>query len=297
MAQITAAAVAQLRERTGLGMMDCKKALTETDGDVEAAVEFLRKKGVKDRGDRVAGEGVIMSHVSADGRIAALVELNAETDFVARNDDFKGLNRALVTKLAELPQGEVPATKDAFLNLSLDGGTVADAIKGAIQRIGEKIELGRFVRFDAPEGNTIVAYIHSTTGSGAEGGKKGVLVETTGSDTTLGKEVAMHISFAKPQFLSESEVPAEVLAKEQEIAMAQAQNDPEMAKKPANILENIVAGRVRKELEARVLLKQKHIRDNNKSIETLAKEAGAQVARFARFEVGENVPKKEDAEA
>lgn len=297
MAQITAAAVAQLRERTGLGMMDCKKALTETDGDVEAAVEFLRKKGVKDRGDRVAGEGVVMSHVSADGRTAALVELNAETDFVARNDDFKGLNRALVTKLAELPQSEVPATKDAFLNLSLEDGTVADAIKGAVQRIGEKIELGRFVRFDAPEGNIIVPYIHSTTGSGAEGGKKGVLVETTGTDTTLGKEVAMHISFSKPEFLSETEVPAEVLDKEREIALAQAQNDPKMAGKPANIIENMVTGRVRKELEARVLLKQPYIREPSKSIETLAKDAGAQVVRFARFEVGENVPKKEEAEA
>ncbi len=297
MAQITAATVAQLRERTGLGMMECKKALTETDGDVEAAVDFLRKKGVKDRGDRVAGEGIVMSHVSADGRTGVLVELNAETDFVARNDDFKGLVRQLVTKLAELPHGEVPATKDAFLSLSLEDGTVADAIKTAVQRIGEKIELGRFARFDAPEGNVVVAYIHSTTGSGADGGRRGVLVETTGADTTLGKEVAMHISFSKPQFLNEAEVPAEILEKEREIAMAQAENDPKMAGKPANIIESMVTGRVRKELEARVLLKQPYIREPSKSIENLAKEAGAQVVRFARFEVGENVPKKEDASA
>jgi elongation factor Ts len=287
MATITAAMVAQLRERTGLGMMECKKALGETDGDLEKAVEFLQKKGVKDRGDRVSGEGLVMGYVSADKRTGVLVEINSETDFVARNEDFKALCR----QMAEGIGVSSAITPEAFLAEGDNQNTFDEATK----RIGEKLVLGRFARFNAPAGSIVTLYVHSTTGSGADGGRKGVLVETVGENTDdLGKEIAMHISFAKPKYLHEGEVPQEEIDKIREIETARTMQDPKMEGKPAAAIEAATAGRVRKTLAEVVLLQQASVREPSKTIEQLVKEVtGAQVTRHARFEVGENAPKGE----
>jgi elongation factor Ts len=298
MAAITAAMVAQLRERTGLGMMECKKALTETDGDVEAAVELLRKKGVKDRGEREAKEGVVMAYVSPDERVGALVELNSETDFVARNDDFKALARTLAEKIASYPQGSAPANAEAMLAEPLEGGTVADALKEAQQRIGERIVLSRFTVFYAPEGGHVAAYVHNPGGSGNEGGKIGVLVESDGAAADklyeLGRAIAMHVSFSKPKFLREADVDQDVLAKEREIITEQAKNDPKMAGKPEAAVNSMIEGRVRKYLGEVVLLNQPYVRDDKKTVAQIIKEVpGANIVRYARFEVGETVPKAE----
>ncbi len=293
MAAITAALVAELRARTDRPMMECKKALTETDGDLEAALDLLRKKGVKPR-DRVAGEGLVLAHVSDDGKTGALLELNSETDFVARNDDFKALGRALAQKAANSHAETVEALlAEAHEDADLADPTVAGAINAAINRIGEKIELGRFVRFTAPADGHVVAYVHSTTGGSAEGGRVGVLVETLGANTDqVGREVAMHISFAKPKFLSEGDIDPDVLAKEREIITAQANEDPKMAGKPEAAKTAMIEGRIKKFKGEIALLSQPYIRDDKKTITQLLSETpGASVTRFARFEVGENAPK------
>jgi elongation factor Ts len=289
MAAITAQLVAQLRERTGLGMMECKKALTETEGDLDAAIELLRKKGTKDRGERVAGEGIVMAHVSDDGKTGVLVELNSETDFVARNDDFKALARALAMKAANSHAETVEELlAEAHDDVSAAEKTVAGAINAAINRIGEKIVIGRFVRFKAVDNGMITAYVHSTTGAGEDGGRVGVLVETTGTpDGTLGREVAMHISFAKPKFLKDEEVNADILQKEREIITAQTAQDPKMAGKPEAAINAAVEGRMKKYLGEVVLLSQPYIREEKKTVGQLVGEtSGAQVTRFERFEIG-----------
>lgn len=294
MAAITAALVAQLRERTGLGIMECKRALSETDGELEAAVDLLRKKGTKDRGERVAGEGLIMGHVSPDGRTGVLMELNSETDFVARNEDFKALARALAQKAANSHAETVEQLlAEAHEDADLAEATVAGAINAAINRIGERIVLGRFVRFTAPENGLITAYVHSTSGGSSEGGRVGVLVETTGANTAqLGREVAMHISFAKPKYLTENDIDPQVLAKEGEIISAQAAEDPKMVGKPEAARAAMVEGRLKKFKGEIALLSQPYIRDDKKTIAQLAGDTpGASVTRFARFEVGESAPK------
>jgi elongation factor Ts len=294
MAAVTAALVAQLRERTGLGMMECKRALTETDGDLESAVELLRKKGTKDRGERVAGEGLVMAHVSDDGKTGVLVELNSETDFVARNEDFKSLARALAQKAANSHAETVEQLlAEAHEDANLADPTVAGAINAAINRIGEKIVLGRFTRFTAPANGHVTAYVHSTSGSGNDGGRVGVLIETTGANTEqLGREVAMHISFAKPKYLSENDIDAAVLAKEREIVTAQAAEDPKMTGKPEAARNAMIEGRLKKFKGEIALLSQPYIRDDKKTIAQLAGDtAGATITRFARFEVGESAPK------
>ena len=294
MAAITAALVAQLRERTGLGMMECKKALTETEGDLEAAVELLRKKGVKDRGDRVAGEGIVVAHVGADNKVGVLLELNSETDFVARNEDFQALARTLAMKAADShAETAEQLLAEAHDDAELADRTLAGAINAAVSRIGERIVLGRFVRFKAAEGGVISSYVHTTSGAG---GKIGVLVETTGTngDPSLGRDVAMHISFAKPKALTDADVDAATLAKEREIITAQT--EAQMAGKPEQAKNSAIEGRVRKYLGEIVLMNQPYIRDDKKTVGALVKEqAGAQVTRFARFEVGENVPKEDAA--
>ncbi|WP_309708974.1 translation elongation factor Ts [Armatimonas sp.] len=287
MAAITAGMVAQLRERTGLGMMECKKALSETDGDLEAAVELLRKKGVKDKGDRVAGEGLIMAYIADGGTDGALVELNSETDFVARNDDFKGLARLLAEKSA-VHKGNTP---DEIL---ADPG-----LKGfydeTVRTIGEKIVFGRMTRFNAASGNTLVTYVHNPGGPQTDGGKIGVMIELSGANVAeLGREVAMHISFAKPRFLSSDDVDAATIEKETKILTEQTAADPKMAGKPAQVIEGAVKGRLNKFLGEIVLLNQPYIRDDKKTVAQLVKETpGAALVRFVCFQVGENVKKAE----
>lgn len=296
MAAITAAMVAQLRDKTSAGMMQCKQALTEADGDMNEAVTILRKKQVvksEGRSGRTAGEGLVMAEVTDTKRVGVLVELNSETDFVARNDAFKALARGLAQKVASYGPGTVPTSVDALLADTMEGSTtVADTITEAAGRIGEKVALGRFQRFGAPEGNAVGAYVHNPGGSGDEGGKIGVLVEATGADTEaltqLAREVALHIASANPQYLQESDVEAGILEKEREIALAQATNDPKMAGKPEKAIESMVNGRVRKFLEETVLLNQAWVRDPAKTIAALVKETpGASLVRFARFRVGE----------
>lgn len=287
MAAVTAGLVAQLRERTGLGMMECKKALTETEGDLEAAVEFLRKKGVKDKGDRVAGEGLIMAFITDGGTDGALIELNSETDFVARNDDFKGLARLLAQKAAT----SHATTPEEIL---ADPGLKA-YYDEEVRKIGEKIVFGRFTRFNAAAGNTIVTYVHNPGGPQADGGKVGVMVELSGTDVeNLGREVAMHISFAKPRFLSEGDVDTATIEKERQIFRDQLAIDPKMAGKPEQVINGAVEGRLKKFLGETVLLSQPYIRDDKKSVAQLVSETpGAALVRFAFFQVGETVKKAE----
>lgn len=300
MAQITAKAVAELREKTGAGMMECKKALTEADGNLDEAVTILRKRlGAKvgNREGRAASEGLVMAHVRDDRRVGVLVELNSETDFVARNEAFKELAQSLAAKIAAYGPGTVPTSLDALLADTMNGtATVQDVITEAAGRIGEKLVLGRFERFGAPEGNVVSAYVHNPGGSGDAGGKIGVLVEMTGAAedalATLGREIALHIASARPKYLSEADVSAETMEQEREIARAQAANDPKMAGKPEKAIEAMVTGRVRKVLEETVLLSQPYVREPGKSITALVKEtAGASIVRFARFQVGESQAK------
>ena len=288
MATITAGMVAQLRERTGLGMMECKRALTETEGDLEAAVELMRKKGVKDKGDRVAGEGLVLSHINDGGADGALIELNSETDFVARNDDFKGLGRLL----AEKSTTSKANTPEELLG---DPGLRA-YYDETVRAIGEKIVFSRFTRYSAAPGNTLVTYVHNPNGPQTDGGKVGVLIELSGTDVAeLGRDIAMHISFAKPRFLADTDVDAATVAKEKEILTEQTRSDPKMAGKPDQVIEGAVSGRLKKFLGEIVLLSQPYIRDDKKTVGQYVKETpGASIVRFVCFQVGENVKKTEE---
>lgn len=296
MAAITAALVNELRQKTGAGMMQCKKALTEADGNMEEAVTILRKTLVGKQAvkamERTASEGSVFARVSDDKQRGAIIELNSETDFVARNDQFKAIGKALVEKILSYEAGTVPTDLEAFLADAHEGTTVGAFITDAAATIGEKVALTRFERFGAPEGNAVAAYVHNPGGSGDEGGKIGVIVETSGSDkdalATLAREIALHISSSNPQYLTEEEVPAEIIEKEREVALAQAKNDPKMAGKPDAALNALVNGRVRVFLEDTVLLKQSYIRDPAITIGDLVKKtSGASVVRFKRFKLGE----------
>ncbi|WP_462339753.1 translation elongation factor Ts, partial [Phascolarctobacterium succinatutens] len=213
MAQITAALVKELRERTGAGMMDCKKALTAVEGDMDKAIDFLREKGLAKKAGRIAAEGVVGSFVSADGKIGAIVEVNCETDFVAKTDGFK----ELVEKIAAHIVATKPADVEALLASELDGQTVEALVTASVAKIGEKISVRRFALYEAPEG-VVAAYIHG-------GGKIGVLVELKGGNAELGKDVAMHVAAANPSYLERSQVPAAELEHEKEVLSEQAKNE------------------------------------------------------------------------
>lgn len=295
MAAITAQAVAQLREQTGAGMMQCKAALTEANGDMEEAKVILRKKlGNKatERGaTRTASQGLTFAYISDSKTVGALVELNCETDFVARNPEFQAIGRALAQKIASYPAGQVPANLDTLLAEPMEG---ASSVQGYLNDkgapLGEKVALSRFERFGAPQGNVVGSYVHNPGGSGDAGGAIGVLVEVTGGDgaATIAREVALHVASANPQYLSEADVEQGILDKEREIARAQADADPKMQGKPEGAINAMVNGRVRKFLEETVLLNQAYVRDPAKTVGALVKEtSGAGVVRFVRFRVGE----------
>jgi elongation factor Ts len=296
MAAITAAMVNQLRQMTDQPMMQCKAALTEAEGDMQKAVEILR---IKMRGkalgkqDRKAAEGSVFARISENRRVGAIIELNSETDFVARNDQFRALGKALVEKLTGYADGSAPSDLDAFLADTMEGEkTVGGFVTDSAAPIGEKVALGRFTQYSAPEGNVVSAYVHNPGGSGDEGGRIGVLVEMTGADAeklaNMGREIALHIASANPQYLTEADVEAAILDKEREIARAQAAEDPKMAGKPAQAIEAMVNGRVRKFLEETVLMNQAYVRDPGKTVGAVVKETpGAGVVRFVRFKVGE----------
>ena len=216
MAQITAALVKELRERTGAGMMDCKKDLSAVEGDMDKAIDFLREKGLAaaaKKAGRIAAEGVVGSFISADGKIGAVVEVNCETDFVAKTDNFK----ALVEKIAAHIVATKPADLEALMASELDGQTVEALVTASVAKIGEKISVRRFALYEAPEG-VVAAYIHG-------GGKIGVLVEFKGGNAELAKDVAMHIAAANPAYLDRTQVPAAELEHEKEVLSEQAKNE------------------------------------------------------------------------
>jgi len=276
MAEITAAMVKELREITGLGMMECKKALVETAGDLKAAEDLLRvKSGAKANkaAGRIAAEGVIGAYFSADGKTAALVEVNCETDFVAKNTDFL----AFASALAQLVAKQNPADVAALSALTLDGVTVEARRQALVQKIGENLSLRRFHRVDTAA--KLAQYLH--------GVKIGVLVEFDGEDE-VGKDLAMHIAFAKPQFMSRDEVAPEVIARERDVHIARAKESG----KPANIAEKMVEGGLNKFLGEITLLGQTFIKDDKLTVEKMLAAKRTKLLSYKFFVVGEGIEKK-----
>jgi elongation factor Ts len=279
---ITAETVKQLRERTGAGMMECKKALVETGGDLDAAAELMRKQGLAKadkKATRIAAEGVIAIERSADGLMAAMVEVNCETDFVAREHDFRAFSKAVAARAV----AEHPKTLDALLQVKLDGGeTIEEHRRTLVAKIGENIGVRRFARLATPQ--HLGAYTHGT--------RIGTLVAVKGGDAQLAHDLAMHVAASNPRYLSQREVPAEVIAKEREILAEQAQGEGKG--KPAEIVAKMVEGRLRKSLGEITLLGQPFVKDPDTTVEKLLKGAGAEVVAFERFEVGAGIEKKQE---
>jgi elongation factor Ts len=279
---ITADAVKQLRERTGAGMMECKKALVETKGDLDAAAELMRKQGLAKadkKAARVAAEGVIVVEKSADGRKAAMVEINCETDFVAREQDFRGFAQAVAAKALAVGAGPL----DALLAAKLDSGeTVDERRRALIAKIGENISVRRSAVLSS-EGN-LGAYVHGT--------RIGALVVVKGGDASLAHDLAMHVAASNPKYQAMANVPAELVAKEREILTEQAQT--EAKGKPAEIIAKMVEGRLRKSLGEITLLGQPFVKEPDVTIEKLLKSAKAEVIAFERYEVGAGIEKKQD---
>lgn len=281
MSNITAAMVKELRERTGSGMMECKKALTEAGGDMEAAIEAMRKSGLAKadkKSGRTAAEGCICVKLSADGKSAAIAEVNCETDFVAKGDDFI----AFANSIAQCALDSAAASSEALLAVAIPatGVSIDDTRRELVAKIGENLALRRFERY-ASENGIVVSYLH--------GSRIGVLVELIGGTPELGKDIAMHVAASKPVSIDESGVSAETIAKERDIAKAQAEAEG----KPANIIEKMVEGRVRKYLAEVTLLGQPFVKDDKITVGKLLADNKASVARFVRFEVGEGIEKVE----
>jgi len=281
MADISASRVMELRQRTGLGMMECKKALTESQGDMAKAEELLRiKSGAKasKAADRVAAEGVIGLYVAADGKRAAMAEVNCETDFVAKNDDFRAFANEVTRIVAEQNPADTAALGQAKL---ASGETVETRRVALVQKIGENLNVRRFVRRDA-EGR-IASYVH--------GARIGVLVDYSGGDDALGKDLAMHIAASKPLAVSRDQVPADVVQKERAIAAARAADSG----KPDNIVQKMVEGAVAKYLAEVTLTAQPFVKgDGKETVEQLLKARGAKVNAFTLYVVGEGIEKRKD---
>lgn len=281
--EITAALVKELRERTGSGLMECKKALVETEGDVDAAIELMRKQGLVKAGKkagRTAAEGVIAMHLTDDGKAGAIVEVNCETDFVAKGDDFQSFVGRILQRVVE----ENPADVDALLALPIADGadsTIDTVRRELIAKIGENVNVRRFASLETTDG-IIGGYLHGT--------RIGVLVELTNADAALTKDIAMHIAASRPIAVTEEDVPAETRANEKEVFAAQAAESG----KPAEIIEKMVAGRLKKFLSEVTLVGQPFVKDPDISVGKLLEKAGAHVVRFERYEVGEGIEKAED---
>ncbi len=277
MAQITAALVKELREITGAGMMDCKKALVECEGDKDKAIDYLREKGIAKaakKAGRIASEGVVAA--ASNGSTACIVEVNSETDFVAKNENFQNL----VKKIAEHIVATKPADMDALNASELDGKTVAEVMTEAVASIGEKLSLRRFEVYTSEDGK-LATYIHM-------GGKIGVIVELSGGADELGKDVAMQIAAAKPQCIGRDDVDADALAHEREVLRKQALEEG----KPEKIVEKMVDGRINKYYKEVCLVEQEFVKDSDKTIKDIL--GGVEVRRFARFEMGEGLEKKNE---
>ena len=293
----TAKDVKELREMTGCGMMDCKKALTETDGDKDKAVEYLREKGLATaakKAGRIAAEGIVKAYV--DGKVGVLVEVNSETDFVAKNTEFQDFVGAVAKTVAD----GAPADVEALKAMKIAGGenTVGEELTAKIAKIGENMNIRRFARIETS--GAVVEYIHAA-------GKIGVLVEadTDSADSDAVKEalrnVAMQVAALNPKYVSTDDVPEDYKEHEKEILMAQAQNDPKNANKPANIIEKMITGRLAKELKEVCLLEQEYVKAENKEsvgayIKKVAKDNNISLAikSFVRYETGEGLEKKEE---
>ena len=277
---ITAALVKELRERTGAGMMECKKFLTETDGDIEVAIETMRKAGMAKadkKAGRVAAEGLATIKSSDDNKTAIILEVNSETDFVTKGDDFK----EFVSSIADCVLANKPADVEALSTLALASGTtVEDRRKELIAKIGENMSVRRFDIID--NADAVGIYQH--------GERIAVIVELEGGDAELGKDIAMHIAASKPACVAEADVDVATLDKEREIFSAQAAESG----KPENIIEKMVDGRIKKFLKEVTLLGQPFVKDPDQTVEQLLKANNASVKRFVRFEVGEGIEKKEE---
>ena len=279
---ITAALVKELRERTGAGMMECKKALVETDGDIEKAIENMRKSGqakAAKKAGRIAAEGVIVIHASEDGKKVAMAEVNCETDFVAKDENFLSFANAVAERVLESDVEDVEALKNLPLHEGEDA-TVEEARQALVSKIGENINVRRFVRMASE--NPIAQYRH--------GVRIGVLVDVSGGDEQLGKDLAMHIAAANPVCVEESDIPAELLAKEKEIFEAQARESG----KPDNIIEKMIEGRMKKYIGEVTLIGQPFVKDPDTKVGKLLEQKGAKVNDFVRFEVGEGIEKKQE---
>ncbi|HEY9051582.1 MAG TPA: translation elongation factor Ts [Gammaproteobacteria bacterium] len=279
--QITAAMVKELRERTGSGMMECKKALTEAGGDIEKAIEDMRKSGLAKadkKAGRTAAEGLVVIEISDDRKQAVVVEVNCETDFVSGGDDFKGFVSAIAKRILT----DDPADLAALMAMPIENGgpSIEEKRQAMVAKIGENIQVRRFVRVstDAAFGS----YLHGT--------RIGVLVEMANGNEDLIKDVAMHIAASRPVCVDESGVPADLVAKEKEIMVAQAKDSG----KPDDIIEKMISGRLRKYLAEITLLGQPFVKDPDQTVAQLLKSAGATVKSFHRFEVGEGIEKKKE---
>ncbi|VAW87725.1 Translation elongation factor Ts [hydrothermal vent metagenome] len=274
---ITAAMVKELRERTGSGMMECKKALVETSGDIEQAIENMRKSGMAKadkKAGRVAAEGLIGVQANADNSVVAMVEVNSETDFVAKNEDFLAFTR----NVAELTLNNDIADAEALLAATMGDSTVDNVRRALIATIGENISVRRVAKVSAP---VVGAYQHGT--------RIAVLVGLSGGSIELARDIAMHIAASKPVCIDESGVDASVIEKEKAIFTAQAQESG----KPAEIIEKMIGGRINKFLKEITLVGQPFVKNPDQTVAQLLKEAGATVSSFTRFEVGEGIEKEE----
>ncbi len=280
---ITASLVKELRERTGSGMMECKKALVETNGDIEAAIEMMRKSGqatAAKKAGRTAADGIVAIKYSDDGKNAVMVEVNCETDFVAKDENFTSFVDAVANCVLNSDVADIDALMDTPLHAG-EETTVNAAREALIAKIGENMNVRRFQRFQTDDG-LLVGYQH--------GVRIGVVVELNGGDEALGKDLAMHVAASNPVCVSEADVSAEMLDKEREIFKAQALESG----KPENIVDKIVDGRVRKYLSEITLLGQNFVKDPDITVEKLLSDTGATVASFKRFEVGEGIEKKQE---
>ncbi len=294
----TAKDVQALRERTGVGMMDCKNALVASDGDIDKAIEYLREKGLAaatKKAGRIAAEGVVAAFYNEDGKVAVLVEVNSETDFVAKNAEFQ----AFALSIAETVAAVNPADVEALNNVILVGSdrTVLENLQDKILSIGENLKIRRFVRAEGPS----AIYVHG-------GGTVGVLVSFETDDATasteafktMGKDVAMQIAAMSPQYLDSASIPADVLEYEKGIVAAQLREDPKMANKPQQVLDGIIAGKIQKLLKEICLVEQQFVKNNELSvaqyIDSVAKEIGSdiKIVGYTRFAKGEGLQKRED---
>ena len=280
---ITAEQVKSLREKTGAGMMDCKKVLTETDGDMEKAMELLRERGIAKaakKSDRIAAEGLVYALVSEDKKVGAVVEVNAETDFVAKNQEFRDFVADVAKQIVEKNPADVEALLEQE-SIVVSGKTVKEVLTDKIATIGENMSIRRFVRYESA--GLVGSYIHGD-------GKIGVLVDMPKGDDTLAKDICMQIAAARPEYLNETEVPADVLEKEMEILKAQAMNEG----KPAEIAEKMVKGRIGKFYSEICLVDQAFVKNPDIKIKDLLAQSGAEIVRFTRMEKGEGLEKREE---